>query len=242
VEFTRRRSSLALGVSVLAVSVALLLLALATGMLWMLVVAALGLLIGIPLGVDALRPLRFHIGDAGLTVRHNRTDRLVSWPEVAAVILDEPTPTPDDTGPAPRLLLVPVDPAGFGLPSTSRDPLAGRPYLVLLDLAEVRESPDEVAGALTRFAGDRFTDVRRLVQEALGRPDFIVALRGYEIGPVEDLIRRGRLALVGPDQQRRTEVGGEIEAALGTLPVALRGYDRSQVDTFLRELATRLAG
>jgi DivIVA domain-containing protein len=244
VELRRKRSSPVIGASVAALGAVLLLFALRAGAIGLLIVGAIVVLIGITLVVGALRPFRFQIGDAGMTVRRNGLDRLVPWPEAAAIILDEPAPSGDSPGPtAPRLLLVPADPTSFEQPSTAQDPLGDRPCLVLLDFAEVRDTPDEVAAALVRFAGDRFTDLRRLLAaEALGRPDFTVALRGYEIGPVDDLIRRGRLALIGTDRPRRVEVSGEIQAALGSFPLALRGYDRSQVDSFLRELSARLAG
>lgn len=231
---TPRRSSLVLGLLVLAASVPGLVVALANGANGLLVTAVLGLLLG-GLLVGTHRTFQIRIADDGLALRLRGINRLVAWDELAAIILDPGASTANTGG--VRLLLVPADPAGFDLPSAEHDPIADRPCLVLLDLAAVRESPDEVAAVLTRAAGSRFTDLR---QQTPATPNFTVALRGYDLSVVDKLVRRGQAALAGGDESRRRQVADEIAAALPGIPIALRGYDRDQADSYLRELAARL--
>ncbi|MEO3745111.1 hypothetical protein [Plantactinospora sp. B5E13] len=231
---TPRRSSLVLGLLVLAASVPGLVVALANGANGLLVTAVLGLLLG-GLLVGTHRTFEIWIGDDGLALRLRGINRLVAWDEVAAVILDPATSAA--TAGRARLLLVPADPTGFELPSTEHDPVADRPCLVLLDLAAVRQSADQVAAALTRTAGSRFTDLR---QQTSAAPSFTVALRGYDLERVDTLIQRGHAALAGGDESRRRQVAAEITEALPEIPVALRGYDRDQADAYLRDLAARL--
>ena len=115
-------------------------------------VTALG---GVALGgaglAATLRPFRFVIDADGLTVRRRGLRRQLRWAELALVVLDRPAAGVGGL----RLLVVPVDGA-VGLPSDAR--VDGRPATELLDLAHVRESPDEIAAALARHAGDRSVD------------------------------------------------------------------------------------
>ncbi|MFC0033529.1 PH domain-containing protein [Micromonospora chaiyaphumensis] len=112
---------------------------------------ALGIVVvGATVLVGALRPFRCVLGPEGLEVRRPGLRGTYRWEQFAALALDD----------AGRLVGVP----GPGLPPgprlTARHPRDGRPAVELLDLGQVRESPDEVTAALARFAGDRFTDAR----------------------------------------------------------------------------------
>jgi hypothetical protein len=64
-----------------------------------------------------------------------------------------------------------------------------------------------------------------------------VVLRGYDRGHVDDLVGRAEQALLGDRPDRRTSVTRELAQPI---PVRLRGYDRVQVDNFLRLLAGAL--
>jgi hypothetical protein len=68
---------------------------------------------------------------------------------------------------------------------------------------------------------------------------FTVVLRGYDINQVHDLIRRANLALASPDRAERAEVERELREPV--LDVKFRGYDRSQVEHRLADLADQLS-
>jgi hypothetical protein len=193
--------------------------------------------------VSELKPFRFHIGTDGLTLRLNGINRLVRWDEIDAVILDltKPSLVGDNKHPYHHVLLVPADGVDLGIPLTHRSPVDDRPCLVLLDLRDVRDSPEQVAQALAQFGGGRFTDARRRRADRFGSPDFTVVLRGYDPARVDELIRRGRDALTSSSTLERHGVKAEIEGARGKLPIVARGYDRDQVDSFLSALSTELA-
>lgn len=93
--------------------------------------------------VTALKPFRFHIGSDGLTLRLAGINRLVRWDEIEAVILDQPRPDLGDNKlPRPQLLLDPAEGVDLGIPLTHHSPVNDRPCLVLLDLGDVKDSPE----------------------------------------------------------------------------------------------------
>ncbi|MEV1330607.1 hypothetical protein AB0J20_13635 [Micromonospora costi] len=191
--------------------------------------------------LGAVRPFRFAIGPDGLDVRRPGLRRTIRWTEVGALVLDAP-PVSEDRPATPRLLLVPAPGAARGLPTTTRHPIDGRPAAELLDLDQVREKPEEIAAALTRYAGDRFVDVLGRRRAAFGVEEFTVALRGYRMDRVDQLVRRGQEALAWGDAAARQAARDEIEQALAAgLPVAGRGFAVARVDEALHGLSTALA-
>ncbi|MFK3983217.1 DivIVA domain-containing protein [Micromonospora sp. NPDC050397] len=70
------------------------------------------------------------------------------------------------------------------------------------------------------------------------RPEFIHALRGYDVREVDALVERAERAAASDDPVLRASVRHEIHRAAFT--VALRGYDRSQVNGYLQTLAIQL--
>lgn len=244
-ELRRSRSLLVGGIVLLAFGVFMLLCgrtdsafrAIAT-----LIIGVFSLLMGGVLAFYGLRPFRFYIGFEGLTVRLTGIDRLVPWTEIDAIVLDQPLPVLTGTKtPSPVLLLVPASGSTLDLPLMHRSPVDDRPCLVLLELHDVRESPDEVADALARFGGSRFTDFRQLIRQHFDSPDFTIVLRGYEPAKVNPLIRQGQEALISDVMLKRFGAKAEIERARKSLPAAMRGYDRAQVDAFLDDLSAALA-
>lgn len=203
---------------------------------------ALGLLMGGVLASYGLRPFRFHIGAEGLAIRQSGLNRLVPWAEIDALILDQPLPTlAGNKVPSAVLLLVPASGSALDRPLTHRSPVDDRPCFVLLELNDVRESPDEVAAALARYGGNRFTDFRELTRRRFDSPDFAIGLRGYDPARVDRLIRQGQEALASDRMLKRLGAKAEIELARKSLPAVMRGYDRAQVDAFLDEMSTALA-
>jgi DivIVA domain-containing protein len=201
-------------------------------------VAVLAIPICAVLVIRELRPFRFRIGEQGLDVRRHGIKRLVGWPEIDALVLEQP-PRTAETLPSPRLLLVPVGGTDLAEALDQTSPVDGRPARRLLDCDDVREPVDEIAAALTRFGGARFVDYRAHGPAPRADADFTVVLRGYEPVPVDELIRLARQALDSADPALRQRAKAQIEAA--TFVVALRGYDRGQVDAHLAELSARLA-
>ncbi|MGC4761401.1 hypothetical protein ACLQ20_00895 [Micromonospora sp. DT46] len=207
-----------------------------------LVVGGLAALLGGVFVVSELKPFRFLIGAEGLTLRVAGLNRLVPWAEIDAIILDEPGPSLGGSKPtSPSLLLVPAAGSTIDRPLMGRSPIDDRVGLALLDLGDVRQSADEVAAALARFGGDRFTDVRRLRRERFDSPDFTIGLRGYDPARVDELIRRGQDALISGRTLQRYQVKAELDEARAALPRATRGYDSTQVDALLEELSAALA-
>ncbi|MFY1698406.1 DivIVA domain-containing protein [Solwaraspora sp. WMMA2101] len=239
-ELHKRRGAIATGVALLIVA-ALVLLCLPIGwttriLLWVGGAAVLGVLI-----VRAVRPFRFRIGPDGLTFGSGGATRSVPWDDVQAVVLDQPAPgAAGGDRPSPRLLLAPAGGADVGLPTTTSSTAYDGGCAVLLDLGDVVESPDQVAEALTRYAGDRFVDARPSRGTDAVDLDFTVVLRGYDPAAVDEVIRMGREALSSPPgDQRRVTAAGRIRDS--RFPTVLRGYDRWQVDEFLDGLAAELA-
>ncbi|MEG3632182.1 DivIVA domain-containing protein [Micromonospora palythoicola] len=242
-ELRRNRRSLALGVLLLALGVSLPLGKDSPGTgVW--IFAGAALLTGGWITARSLRPFRFRIGADGLDLRAAGLNRLVPWAEIGAIVLDQPARGAGAAPPTPSLLLVPGVGSTIDRPLTGRNPVDGRPALVLLDLADVRESADEVAAELTRVSGGRFTDTRqdrtdvRPGERGVSEPVFDSALRGYEKRMVDDLVGRGLDVLASGTTAQRQAVRAELDPT--TLTVALRGYDMGQVDAFLGRLAAAL--
>ncbi|MFI6262142.1 DivIVA domain-containing protein [Micromonospora sp. NPDC051006] len=244
-ELRKSRRLLVLGLVFLAFGAAVLLCGAAGGSppsvgAWIL--GGLALVIGGALVVSELKPFTFQIGADGLTLRTAGLNRLMPWSEIDAIILDQPVPTVGgSTSKSPTLLLVPADGSTIGRPLDGQSAVDGRAGLVLLDLDDVRQKTDEVAAALARFGGDRFTDARQLRRQRFDAPDFAVGLRGYDPVPVDALIRRGQDALMSESVIQRYQIKAEFERARAGLVIAMRGYDVRQVDAFLDELSAALA-
>lgn len=205
-----------------------------------LLAGAAALIGGIRLLVRGLRPWRFGIGADGLTLRQAGLDRTLGWHEIESLILHLPVPevAANSQARSPRLLLVPATGVDLGRPADVPSPVDDRPSVLLLDLSDVKDSPDDVAGALAAAGGRRFVDDRARVAAAFARPDFTVVLRGYEQAHVDGLIRRAHEALAAEGLIRRAELAVKLRQ---NHPIALRGYDREQVDTYLRALSAQLA-
>lgn len=187
----------------------------------------------------ALRPFRFAISAEGLTLRRRGLNRVIAWSDVETILLNPSVAAVSSRQRrSTRLLLMPVDGADIGAPPTEHSPLDGRPCLLLLDFNDVRNTPDEVADALARFGGNRFVDLRRVIDDRFS-VEFSIVLRGYDPGAVDQLVTDGRRALLASSWPQRFEVKTRIEAA--SLPTVMRGYDREQVDQLLAALSAQLA-
>jgi DivIVA domain-containing protein len=68
---------------------------------------------------------------------------------------------------------------------------------------------------------------------------FTVVLRGYDMARVDALLERIRAASASTDGALRASVRGELNHR--ALPVRMRGYDRMEVDDYLRRAIDRLA-
>ncbi|SBT45670.1 PH domain-containing protein [Micromonospora auratinigra] len=231
-ELHRSRGNLPLAVICLVAGVMVLGLAVEGSTLRLLVALAVVLIAGRVL-VGALRPFRFVIGPDGLDVRRPGLRGTYPWQHFAALALDD----------AGRLVGVPgTGPAG--LRTDARHPVDGRPAVELLDLRQVRESPDEVVAALTRWSGGRFLDARTpaAAQPAGGPIEFTTGLRGYDKIAVDRLVGRAQAALAqgGPAERRAARAEIEQARAGGGLLVALRGYNTGQVDEALDALCAAL--
>lgn len=239
VELRRNRGSRALA-SVCVLGGVLLLVYPNDGALLRTIVAVGAIALGAVALVSALRPFRFRIHSEGLSIRRPGLRREIGWADVDVLVLDEP-PRRDGYPTPPRLLLVPAQ----GVPRelvTARHPLDGRAAVELLVLDQVREQPEQVSAALTRYAGDRFVDLLALRRAAFEAPELPVGLRGYQMDRVDRLIRRGQDALMSGDASARQAARGEIErATTAGLPIAQRGYNTFQTDTVLGALVAALA-
>jgi DivIVA domain-containing protein len=68
---------------------------------------------------------------------------------------------------------------------------------------------------------------------------FTVVLRGYDPGEVDAMLDRIRKAAASTDPTIRAAVRAELNHPI--LSIRLRGYDRAQVDDYLRQAIDRLA-
>jgi hypothetical protein len=234
VELHRSRGTLPLAVICLAAGVMVLAVAVEGSLLRLLVALGVVLIAGKVL-IGALRPFRFVIGPEGLQVRRPGLRGTYRWEQFDALAVDG----------AARLVGVP----GAGFPSgvriTARHPGDGRPAVELLDLGQVRESPDEVVAALTRWSGGRFTDARTVSAGELAAADFdfTIGLRGYDVREVDRLVGRAQDALAQGGSAERRAARAEIEQARAAgLLVGLRGYHTGQVDAALEALCAALTG
>jgi len=95
---------------------------------------------------------RFVIGSAGLTIRTADLTAALRWSDIESIVLDDL-----------RVLVVPNP--GYqashypGITRLARITADGRSCFEILALSAVRESPDQIASALTEHAGRRFTDI-----------------------------------------------------------------------------------
>ncbi|MEU6207914.1 hypothetical protein ABZ814_30530 [Micromonospora musae] len=239
-ELRRNRGSLVLPVVCVLVGVALLVVPREAALLRNLVAVGAIVLGGVVL-LGAFRPFRFGIGAEGLTVRRPGLRRVISWPEIDALVLDEPLPVEGNPA-SPRLLMVPTPGQVLGLPANARHPVDGRPAVELLDLGQVRERPDEVSAALTRYAGVRFTDALQLRRAAFTVRELGIGLRGYQTDQVDKLLRSGQEALAWGGTAERQAARAEVERArAGGLTTAMRGYSTIDVDEALLALDAALA-
>ena len=196
-----------------------------------------GIVICLGLLVRELRPFRFVISADGLDLRVPGISRLVGWAEIDALALAQP-PRVGDRLPAPVVLLVPVTGSALQTRLTEQLPGDGRPARRLLEVDDVKEPVEEIAAALARFGGGRFTDLRALGPAAPAALDLTIVLRGYDRPAVDELIRQTEQALAATDPAHRQWARAQLQNA--NLPVAARGYDRGQVDAHLAALADRL--
>ncbi|MFI5845467.1 hypothetical protein ACIA8K_37765 [Catenuloplanes sp. NPDC051500] len=72
-----------------------------------------------------------------------------------------------------------------------------------------------------------------------GPGEFLVVLRGYDIGQVRALLARIEAARTSTDPALRASVAAEARAAAFT--VVMRGWDRGAVDAHLRAAAASLS-
>ncbi|MEV2240812.1 hypothetical protein [Micromonospora sp. NPDC049891] len=206
------------------------------------IIGLLALLIGGGIVLAERRPFKFDIGPNGLAVRVAGLNRAVPWAEIDAIILDQDVPTIDvKKPPYSGLLLVPAADSTIDGPFDGQSPIDGRPALVLLDLADIKQSLDEVAGALARFAGSRFIDVRHHRHARFEALDFAVGPGGYDPAQVDGLIRQGRDGLLIDEWLPRWGARARFEEARAELTTGELGYDRTAVDAVLDELAALIA-
>jgi len=203
------------------------------------IVGTPALVIGVAALVNSLRHLTVHIGPDGIMARVSGIRRLVPWSEIDQVVLSQTAADETDGQRYWQVLLVPVAGSPLKARRTHLNPINGRPSLLLFQLDPDQHSVDEVATALASYSGGRFVDNHAQRRGPLATPSFTVALRGYECGPVEELISEARTALDSGQGAARQHAKASIDGA--ALPIGLKGYDRTQVDAYLKELSTALA-
>ncbi|MFG1887499.1 hypothetical protein ACGFIR_06470 [Micromonospora sp. NPDC049051] len=240
-ELHRSRAPLVGGVIFVSFGVFLLLCSSAPAIIaWLF--GGLAVLVGGLLVVGDFMPFRCLIWAEGLTLQAAGLNRLVPWAEIDAIILDEPIPSDARKTTISRsLLLIPAAGSTIDQPLTAKSPVDGRAALFLFDLDDVQQPVDKVAAVLARFGGGRFIDVRQLRRERFDSPEFTLVPRGYDPTQVDELIWKGRDALVSNLTLRRYAAKIELEEARAALPLATRGYDPGQVDALLEELSAVLA-
>jgi hypothetical protein len=68
--------------------------------------------------------------------------------------------------------------------------------------------------------------------------EFALSLRGYHRTVVDDLVDRAQTAIASGTPDERAKVTADMERGV---PLALRGYDRLQVDAAFRRFVVKLA-
>jgi DivIVA domain-containing protein len=68
---------------------------------------------------------------------------------------------------------------------------------------------------------------------------FTVVLRGYDTGEVDAMLELIQTAAASTDRALRASVRADLNQA--ALRIRLRGYDRNQVDDYLRRAIDRLS-
>jgi hypothetical protein len=134
-----------------------------SGMLSRVVAGLVGLgagSLGAWLAFEMLRPFRFHIGPDGLDIRHRGLRRRFGWHELEAVVLDDGRARRAGI-PAARLLIVPA--RGVQLGRRLDEVVDGQSALTVLSLDDVKDHPEDVAEALTRYGAGRFRNASRRV-------------------------------------------------------------------------------
>src|SRR5262245_46420530 len=165
--------------------------------------------------------LRFAVGPTGIDVHTGSLKRELAWSEIQNLSLERVGD-------------------GYAVFATLSTP--GAQQLKLVDLAIVRETPDEVAEALASAAGGRFVDLRgRPTPNAVAAGSaFTVVLRGFEVEQIDWLVFQCESAMAEQDPDRARLV---VQRYRTSPPeVALRGYDRMQVDMYIARVEGRLAG
>ncbi|MDQ7906274.1 hypothetical protein RB614_17310 [Phytohabitans sp. ZYX-F-186] len=120
---------------------------------------------------------------------------------------------------------------------------AGREAVAAAGSAGTLTVPDvgtaDLIGAVAGYSGGRHRVDLLHEAAARGAPRFEVVLYGYDIGQVDALVRRVEAAMSANGVASRPAVRDEL-AAGPVLPEGPRGYDRTQVDDFLRRATLRL--
>jgi hypothetical protein len=110
---------------------------------------------------EAREPFQFRIDADGVTTRRAGELYRIGWRQIELVILDKEPDTGSETEKyQSRLLVVPGSDHPLWAQLREETSAGGRQGLVLLDLTDVRESLDTVAGLLHRYASSRFVDER----------------------------------------------------------------------------------
>jgi hypothetical protein len=197
------------------------------------------LLVSLVLAFKEMRPFRFRIVPEGLDIKHRGIARTVPWTEIDAIVLEQPPATPGAFS-SPRFLLIPAAGSDLAGRLDAKHPLDGRPAREVLKADRVVDAPDDIAAAFATVSGGRFADLRNAVDTAPAPAfhDFTIVLRGYVPSEVDQLIQAAQTAL---DQEPAERAAIQARLANPNIEVALRGYDRGQVDAHLKRLATELA-
>jgi hypothetical protein len=101
----------------------------------------------------AMRTFHFRIDESGLSLRSSDLKGIsphISWECIDAIIVER---GPDG---GPRIVLVPVEDANIGVKPEYVNKVDGRPSVILIKMADVKETSDQIAAALRTYAGARF--------------------------------------------------------------------------------------
>ena len=101
----------------------------------------------------AMRTFRFQIDESGLHLSLPDVKGInphIPWECIDTIIVEG---RPDG---GPRIVLVPAEDAQIGVEPQYANKVDGRPSVILIKVAEVKESSDQVAAGLRTYAGTRF--------------------------------------------------------------------------------------